>query len=135
MKAITISQPYASLISNGIKFVENRTWETKYRGEIAIHSGKGTQYMTHKQMRENSLPFGTIVAFAQVQACVRRDWPDSRLSMMLPPWCSVWKFLDHEHTEGPWCWIIGDVRKLDDPIPAKGALGLWWWDETARMCG
>jgi len=38
MKAITIKQPWASLIIEGIKDIENRTWATKYRGHILIHS-------------------------------------------------------------------------------------------------
>lgn len=38
MKCITIKQPYAGLIVAGIKTIENRTWATKYIGEIAIHS-------------------------------------------------------------------------------------------------
>jgi len=37
MKALTISQPYASLIVSGKKWVENRTWGTSYRGMLAIH--------------------------------------------------------------------------------------------------
>ena len=40
MKAITIKQPWATLIAKGYKEYEFRTWKTKYRGEILIHSGK-----------------------------------------------------------------------------------------------
>ena len=39
-KAITIRQPFAWLIVQGIKPVENRSWETKFRGPLAIHSAK-----------------------------------------------------------------------------------------------
>lgn len=42
MKALTIKQPYASLITAGIKHYETRSWKTKYRGSLAIHSGKET---------------------------------------------------------------------------------------------
>ena len=38
MKTITVAQPYATLICAGVKTVENRSWSTKYRGEILIHS-------------------------------------------------------------------------------------------------
>lgn len=41
MKVITIKQPWATLIAEGIKKYEFRTWKTKYRGEILIHAGKG----------------------------------------------------------------------------------------------
>ena len=38
MKALTIKQPWASLIASGIKDIENRTWKTHYRGKIYIHA-------------------------------------------------------------------------------------------------
>ena len=38
MKALTIKQPWASLIAHGVKDIENRTWKTKYRGKILIHA-------------------------------------------------------------------------------------------------
>ncbi len=40
MKALSINQPWAWLIVNGHKAVENRDWDTKYRGEFLIHAGK-----------------------------------------------------------------------------------------------
>lgn len=38
MKALSIKQPWASLIVHGIKDIENRTWATKHRGRIYVHS-------------------------------------------------------------------------------------------------
>lgn len=38
MKAISIRQPWAWLIVNGYKDIENRTWRTKYRGPVLIHA-------------------------------------------------------------------------------------------------
>ena len=38
MKAISIKQPFASLIAYGIKDIENRTWKTNYRGKVYIHA-------------------------------------------------------------------------------------------------
>lgn len=40
MKAITIWQPYATLIALGIKKEETRSWGTSYRGKILIHAAK-----------------------------------------------------------------------------------------------
>ena len=37
-RALTVKQPWASLLVAGIKTVENRTWTTKYRGPLAIHA-------------------------------------------------------------------------------------------------
>lgn len=38
MKAITIRQPWASLIVHGIKDIENRSWQTNFRGRVLILS-------------------------------------------------------------------------------------------------
>lgn len=40
MKALTIRQPWASLIAAGVKTIETRSWSTKHRGPLAIHAGK-----------------------------------------------------------------------------------------------
>jgi len=68
MKALTISQPFASLIASGEKWIENRRWETKYRGPLAIHAGKGTQYLDRAQLA--GYPAG-VVAVANLAACFR----------------------------------------------------------------
>ena len=39
MKALSIKQPWAWAIVNGPKFLENRTWDTKFRGRFLVHAG------------------------------------------------------------------------------------------------
>ena len=39
MKALTIKEPWATLIIDGYKKYEFRSWKTKYRGKILIHAG------------------------------------------------------------------------------------------------
>lgn len=55
MKAITIKQPFASLIAAGLKEYEFRTWKTKYRGEILIHAGKGVDKKAMKKFEHLNL--------------------------------------------------------------------------------
>lgn len=76
MKAITIRQPWASLIAIGDKLYETRTWPTKYRGPIAIHAGKEldillatTDHLTACGITpENAkdLPRGAVIAIADL---------------------------------------------------------------------
>jgi hypothetical protein len=40
MKALTLIQPWATLVALGEKQIETRSWDTKYRGPLAIHAGK-----------------------------------------------------------------------------------------------
>jgi hypothetical protein len=76
MKTLSIRQPYASLVCKGIKTVENRSWDTKYRGKLFIHaSGKALvwpelKFMTrafikeyHKYYGYNPLPKDTPKTF------------------------------------------------------------------------
>lgn len=53
MKALSILQPWAWLIANGYKQHENRTWDTKFRGEFLIHAGKGFDAEGYAWVREN----------------------------------------------------------------------------------
>ena len=41
MKALSITQPWATLIAIGAKTIETRSWSTLYRGDLAIHAAKG----------------------------------------------------------------------------------------------
>lgn len=132
MKAITISQPYASLIADGEKFIENRTWPTNYRGAIAIHAGKGTQYLSRFELAE--YPTGCVIAIARLTACVTleaifsAEEQSSERKRLIPGTSRNWsEAARHKHAEGPFCWILEEVQKID-PVAAVGKQGLWNWD-------
>lgn len=128
MKALTISQPHASKIASGEKWVENRSWATKYRGPLAIHAGKGTQYLTAKELRESGLPFGAVIAVAELVECFYlRDVGELHAAcgeLPLTENLTSLDLLQHEHTTGPHCLILANVRPIT-PVPWKGAQGLW----------
>lgn len=78
MKAVTIWQPWASLIACGAKKYETRGWPTKYRGPIAIHAalkkppapwpelGEVLDQYAEKMGRLDELPRGAIIATAEL---------------------------------------------------------------------
>lgn len=130
MKALTISQPYASLIANGEKWVENRRWPSSYRGPLAIHAGKGTQYLSKSEMVRFAT--GCVVAVARLASCVRigivqfNDMVPANRKHIAPGTTKFWsEIARHPHTEGPWCWILEDIYKLESPVPFRGAQGLF----------
>ena len=41
MKLISLWEPWATLMALGAKKVETRSWDTNYRGLLAIHASKG----------------------------------------------------------------------------------------------
>ena len=133
MKALTICQPYAHLIAIGAKRVENRGWPTKYRGHIAIHAGKNRNWLALNEAGDmdedyeiplSEMDFGAVIATAVVADCVQAD--RIRQGQME---AKHFGLKDHVHVEGPWCWILTEVVRLETPIPCKGAQGFWEFDE------
>lgn len=59
MNAISLWQPWASLVAFGEKKIETRSWSTLYRGALAIHATKG---MPHEAWELcNQEPFKTTL--------------------------------------------------------------------------
>jgi hypothetical protein len=130
MKALTISQPFASLIADGDKWIENRIWYTSYRGPLAIHAGKGLHYLDREEIK--GYPTGSIIATARLSACVVREelqrmafHSTTNGNELIPGAKVTWRqAFDHAYTEGPWCWILEDVQRIK-PVPMKGSQNLW----------
>jgi hypothetical protein len=123
MKALTICQPYATMIARGEKRVENRSWQTNYRGLLYIHAGKSRSWLQEGDEEDYpGMPFGAVVAVARLVACVNYDYPDSWMKQY--PWLR-----DDEHAGGPWCWILDGVTPIG-PWPWRGAQGLFDIDEA-----
>lgn len=116
MKAITICQPYAELIASGEKVIENRTWQTFYRGPLAIHAGKSKAWLGEDD-DPAAFVFGAVVAVVQLTDCVRVDALPSHLR-------------ENEHANGPWCWLLADAKRVKPSDPARGSLGLWDIEDT-----
>lgn len=113
MTALTVCQPYAHLIAVGEKAIENRTWATNFRGQLAIHAGKSRAWLDDDdERRHGALPFGAIVAVAWMSGC--------RAPEDLPP-----LMRRSPHANGPVCWMLSSVVRLPKPITCKGARGLW----------
>ncbi len=133
MKALTIFQPYASLIADGTKWVENRTWSTTHRGPLAIHAGLGKKYLSADQLA--GYPTGCVVAIAELVACMPLDGMQEMSSSQRLPYhdLTLGDILQHEYTEGPWCWVLHDIRKLRSPMRVTGEQGLWEWKDSPSV--
>jgi hypothetical protein len=149
MKAITLTQPWATLVAIGAKKIETRSWSTSYRGPLAIHAAKGFPkearaftadpvcYEAIKlsgphPLMNSAYPLGAVLATCRlvtVKLVVHsRDalGPCADAARMLPPDEPELWFGNYE--SGRYAWILDDVRQFAEPIPAKGALGLWEWE-------
>lgn len=47
MKTISIKQPWSCLICHGVKDIENRTWQTKFRGRVLVHASAKSDSRSH----------------------------------------------------------------------------------------
>ncbi|MDD2627669.1 MAG: ASCH domain-containing protein [Clostridia bacterium] len=132
MKAITIKQPWATLISKGYKEYEFRKWKTKYRGEILIHAGKGLDKKAMKRFENLNLeyPTGCIIAKANIVDCVCVDEEFINKTIAKNP--QVYRSLSENLEENKKDYIYGfkleNVEEIS-PIYINGKLSLWNYDE------
>jgi len=112
LKAISVRQPWAWLIVNGYKDVENRVWAAKLRGPVLIHAGQSKSDTTPEALayikskyRVPNLPdtfeIGGIVGIVEVTDCVQHHR-------------SRW-------FQGPFGWVLANARRLQFK-PVKGKL-------------
>lgn len=119
IRALTVRRPWAGLIAHHGKSPECRSWGTSYRGTLLIHAGQGWDPQA-RWFAQDFVPVGsaywTRERHAQgIVAIV--DLVD--ICPGFPCACGPWAMPQSRH------WRLENVRALDAPVPAKGALGLW----------
>jgi hypothetical protein len=110
MKALTIKQPWAWAIIHAGKDIENRSWLTRYRGELAIHAGARMHDYTKmprgvRAPEDDDLVFSAIIGIVEVVDSVEK----SRSKWFMGP-CGL---------------VLRNARLLAKPVPCSGKLGLW----------
>lgn len=119
MKALTVKQPWGSLIRDGAKTIEIRSWPTSYRGPLAIHVGAtwvaGWEGEDPPRSDRDTWPRSAIIAIVDLVdvRLLDRVTDDDRERACCDP------------DVGAYAWELANVRALDVPIPCKGSLGLW----------
>lgn len=142
MKAVTVREPFASLIAVGAKRIETRSWKTPYRGPIAIHAAKGftgaewkatwgddadpafrRALEAHGIDGRDDLKLGHIIAVGLLVASEDAD-------RLLRAGTERGKLPFNEgrfgfYGPGRVGWLMKSVVRLPRPVPAIGQLGLW----------
>ena len=127
MKVISIKQPFATLIAEGFKEYEFRTWKTKYRGDILIHASKSVDSKAMEKFKNLNFdyPVGCIIAKAKITDCV---FVDEDMKMMLNKKDSlVYGGVCKDEDFIGYGFKMENVRKIN-PIYVNGKLGLWNYD-------
>lgn len=75
LKVLTLRQPWATLVAEGIKKYEFRSWETNYRGKVLIHAGTGIDKEDMKKYKNMNLKFPSrrIIAIVEIEDCLELD--------------------------------------------------------------
>lgn len=151
MKALTLTQPWATLVAIGGKRIETRSWKTDYRGPLAIHAAKGwTKEVVDLAMRREPfrsvltaagyplfslLPRGCVVATCELVDCRTTDLLTDRTAAYTDGPGRSWPLDDQERafgdfTPGRYAWLLANVQPLPKPVPARGALSLRDWNKA-----
>lgn len=157
MRALTLWQPYASLIAIGAKTIETRGWATDYRGPLAIHAA--AREPRREEVTEeiaaafgwdcpplyaqvDALPLGAVVATCTLVTCYRvnsveaeriADGEEVLLQLARGERVPVTRNEAAFGNFGPYriAWVLSNVKALPSPVLAKGGQGLWTWKERA----
>lgn len=129
MKALTIKQPWASLIMLHGKNVENRSWATSFRGHVAIHSSS----------KHSWDEFQSAAELLKERDCgVAPDWNKGKLSYLgaILGTAEIYDCVQNSDSPwffGPYGFLLRDVRVLKGPIYCKGKLGFWDVEESIEQ--
>lgn len=127
MKVITIKQPFASLIVEGYKDYEFRSWSTKHRGQLLIHAGKSVDKEAMKRFEKYhfNYPVGCIIAKVELVDCLKVD-DDFRQLLKCKNEEVYAGIIQDKNWEG-YAFQLKNIVKIE-PIQVKGQLGLWEYE-------
>ncbi|MCX8074547.1 MAG: ASCH domain-containing protein [Clostridia bacterium] len=130
MKVLSLQEPWASLIKEKVKCIETRSWKTNYRGEIYIHASQKKVSKNYSNidrllglLSNEDFKYGYIIAKCNLKDCIYMSEEfinETRKSEN--------EFICGVYSVGRYAWILDDIQVLDEPILAKGKLGIWNYD-------
>lgn len=114
MKAISVKQPWASMIASRKKTIETRTWRTSYHGPLIIVSSKRPKL---------GLLNGHALAVVELIDCrpmLKEDWRQAKVGF-------------HPQL---WSWVLGNIRTIN-PFPVTGRRRLYEIPNVnfCKVCG
>lgn len=121
MKVLTLKQPWATLVAEGIKKYEFRTWKTNYRGKILIHAGAGIDKKEMEKFKNLNLeyPSKRIIAEVEIEDCLELD---DKLNQKI---ISENNIAYGSKIRTGYAWKLKNVNKIQSNTQINGKLGLW----------
>lgn len=146
IRALSYTEPWATLMACGRKTFETRSWGTSYRGPIVIHSAKNfpedCRRLCHEEpflsaLSGHAFHVGHVIAIGRLFACVRiHRVPVVGERKVLMSGIEI-TFTEDElafgnYAVGRYVWVHEKVTPIR-PVPVRGRLGLWTWDAPAEV--
>lgn len=131
MKAISLHQPYATLIMLGYKHYETRSWKTSHRGPLAIHAAKHkseayrqlcatdpeiSAILAKHNLTYDTLPLGAVLGTCQVGEMYQNEQMTE---------LSLTELACGDYEPGRYAWTLYDVQALVKPLTCRGFQQLW----------
>ena len=125
MKVLTLKQPWATLVAEGIKKYEFRSWKINYRGKILIHAGAKVDKEAMKKFAGLNLTFPSkkILAEVEIVDCL---FLDDELNKKIISENNI--AYGNKKREG-YAWMLDNIKKINYEKEINGKLGLWNYDE------
>ncbi len=139
IKALTLHEPWASLVAHGHKIHETRSWsplsQVPIDGLFAIHAGKNVDQWARTRLQalwpdemalveQAGLQPGRVVSVVRLVGAVEIINPGYVQNRMIVG-------VDYDagdFSKGRYAWRLEVVHRLDPPVEARGCQGFWWWD-------
>ena len=127
LKAISLWQPWASLIPLGLKHYETRSWKTNYRGKVlicstAINSKQHKQYLKICEQLQlppwENFPHGCAIALCDLVDCIEMTAEFISQQSTTEILCGDWQV-------GRYAWKLENIQPLQAPFAVKGKQGLF----------
>ena len=131
MKVLSLTEPYATIIKEGKKTIETRSWKTSYRGKLYIHASSTKipkEYKNNKELMSlvdiNNLNYGYIICSCDLVDCIEmtKEFIENVKQNKNEDISGVYE-------KGRYAWILKNIEIIENPIKAKGHLGIWNFEE------
>ena len=124
MKVLTLKQPWATLVREGIKKYEFRSWKTNYRGKLLIHAGSGIDKKEMEKFKDLNLDYPCKKIIAEVELVDCLELNDSLNDKIINENNIAYGI---KRREG-YAWKLENVKKINYDKEVSGKLGLWNYD-------
>ena len=123
MRVITLKQPWATLVAEGLKKYEFRSWKYSYRGELLIHAGKGIDKDAMKKFEHLNLKYSQsrIVAKVRILDCIELNDEINKKII------SENEFVyGHKYDRTGYAWKLELIEKINNDEERSGRQGIWY---------